>query len=102
MSCPYSYLRASAQGDEMHIHCWERTVSGVKIRNEVHERFSGHRGSVLWKMVCFKEHDIPHLNKNNLYHRIRRRHYIKEFKFDTITALSVRRRDRDFIYNLLS
>ena len=58
-----------------------------------------HRGSVLWNMVTFKEHDIPHLSKKDLYHRIRSRDYVREFKFDAITASSVRRRDSDFIYN---
>ena len=58
-----------------------------------------HRDSVLWNMVTFKEHDIPHLSKKDLYHRIRSRDYVREFKFDTITASSVRRRDPDFIYN---
>ena len=57
-------------------------------------------------MVCqwrnkapLKEHDIPHLSKKDLYHRIRSRDYVREFKFDAITASSVRRRDSDFIYN---
>ena len=58
-----------------------------------------HRGSVLWNMVTFKEHDVPHLSKKDLYHRIRSRDYVREFKFDAITASSVRRRDSDFIYN---
>ena len=58
-----------------------------------------HRGSVLWNMVSFKENDLPQLSKKDLFNRIRSRDYIKEFKFDTITASSVRRRDRNFIYD---
>ena len=60
-----------------------------------------HKGSVLWNMVTFKEHDIPHLSKKDLYHRIhvRSRDYVREFKFNAITASSVRRGDSDFIYN---
>ena len=51
-----------------------------------------HRGSVLWNMITFKEHDIPHLSKKDPSHRIRSRDYVREFKFDAITASSVRRR----------
>ena len=58
-----------------------------------------HRGSVLWNMVSFKEHDFSQLSKKDLFNRIRTRDYIKEFKFDTITASSVRNRDSVFIYN---
>ena len=58
-----------------------------------------HRGSVLWNMGTFKEHAIPHLSKKDLFHLIRSRDYVGEFKFDAITASSVRRRDSDFIYN---
>ena len=53
-----------------------------------------HRGSVLWNMVSFKEHDFSQLSKKDLFNRIRTRDYIKEFKFDAITASSVRNRDR--------
>ena len=58
-----------------------------------------HRGSVLWNMVTFKEHNITHLSTKDLSHRIRSRDYVREFKFDAITASTVRRRDSDFIYN---
>ena len=37
-----------------------------------------HRGSVLWNMVTFKEHNIPHLSKKDLNHRIRSRDYVRE------------------------
>ena len=57
-----------------------------------------HRG-VLWNMVTFKEHNIPHLSKKDLNHGIRSRDYVREFNFDAITASTVRRRDSDFIYN---
>ena len=60
-----------------------------------------HRGSVLWNMVNFEEHDFWQLSKKDLFNRIRTRDYIKEFKFDAITASRVRNRSRDsvFIYN---
>ena len=58
-----------------------------------------HRGSVLWNMVTFKEHNIPHLSKKDLNHRIRSRDYVRDFNFDAIAASTVRRRDSDFINN---
>ena len=58
-----------------------------------------HIGSVLWNMVTFKGHNIPHLSIKDLNHRIRSRDYVREFKFDAITASTVRRRDSDFIYD---
>ena len=41
---------------------------------------------MLWNMVTFKEHNIPHLSIKDLNHRIRSRDYVREFKFDAITA----------------
>ena len=35
----------------------------------------------------------------DLLTRIRSRDYVREFKFDAITASTVRRRDSDFIYD---
>ena len=49
-----------------------------------------HRSSILWNMVGFKKHGIPHLSRKTC---------ISEIKFDTITASSARRRDSDFIFN---
>ena len=43
-----------------------------------------HRSSILWNMVGFKKHGIPHLSRKTC---------ISEIKFDTITASSARRRD---------
>jgi len=57
-----------------------------------------HRGSVLWNLVSFKEHDVSYLSKKDLYERIRTRDYVKEFKFDTVTASSARRRYSAFLY----
>jgi len=49
-----------------------------------------HRGSVLWNLVSFKEHDISYLSRKDRYQRIKTRDYVKEFKFDTVTASSAR------------
>ena len=97
-SYPHSYLRAFIQEDKIHFCCKDGLVV-PRFETRYLKDSLAHRGSVLWNMVTFKEHDIPHLSKKDLYHRIRSRDYVREFKFDAITASSVRRRDSDFIYN---
>ena len=42
-----------------------------------------HRGSVLWNLVSFKEHDIWYLSKKDLYQRIRTRDYVTTVFVDT-------------------
>ena len=99
-SYPHSSLRAFIQG--------RRNTFSLRGKDSlVVPRFEtrylkdslAHRDSALWNMFTFKEHDIPHLSKKDLYHRVRSRDYVREFKFNAITASSVRRRDPDFIYN---
>jgi len=98
ISCPNSYQRVPGQEGEIHIHSGARTALVVpRFETRYMEDSLAHRGSVLWSLVSFKEHDISYLSKNGLYQRIRTRDYVKQFKFDTVTASSAHRRYSDFL-----
>ena len=57
-----------------------------------------YRGTVLWNAICLNENGIAHLSKKDR-NLIRTKDYFKDFKFDTISASTTRRRNADFIYN---
>ena len=45
-------------------------------------------------------HNLPRYNEHFVYVEANREDdYVREFKFDAITASTMRRRDSDFIYN---
>ena len=57
-----------------------------------------YRGTVLWNTICLNENGIAHLSKKDR-NLIRTKDYFKDFKFDTTSASTTRRRNADFIYN---
>ena len=57
-----------------------------------------YRGTVLWNTICLNENGISHLS-NKDRNLIRTKDYFKDFKFDTTSASTTRRRNADFIYN---
>ena len=57
-----------------------------------------YRGTVLWNTICLNENGIAHLSKKDR-NIIRTKYYFKDFKLDTTSASTTRRRNADFIYN---
>ena len=55
-------------------------------------------GNVLWNTICLNEKGIAHLSKKDR-NLIGTKDCFKDFKFDTTSASTTRRRNADFIYN---
>ena len=57
-----------------------------------------YRGSIFWNTVSFSEHGVSQLKQRELKHRLKTKHYFKDFKLIVISASTVRHRDDNFIY----
>ena len=57
-----------------------------------------YRGSTLWNTVNFNEHGISYLMQMELEHQLKTKDYFNDFKFNVVSASTVRHRDDNFIY----
>ena len=57
-----------------------------------------YRGKILWNTISLNERGISHKNQNELYHNLKTKAYFRDFKFNVVSASTVRHRNDDFIY----
>jgi len=57
-----------------------------------------YRGSILWNTLSFNEHGVSQLKQRDLKQCLKTKCYFKDFKFNIVSASTVRHRDDNFIY----